>query len=290
MPDVVVLGSANVDFVFKTDRLPTPGETVLGESVTFYAGGKGANQAVASTRMGAKTELVACIGADANGDWLFRQIERAGVQTSRIRRTQTPTGVASICVDSQGRNMIVVAPGANGSVAPSDVVYTADTKVVLAQNEVPLAAVEKLFGNAVELGTKWRIYNPAPALPLSETIKSCANVIVPNETEAAFLTGETDLAKAGAALLDMGFSHAIVTRGAEGASYFSLAGNLQIPAPVVEAIDSVAAGDTLCGALAAFLSEGKHIVEALQLAVKAASLSVTRAGAQASIPERGEVI
>jgi ribokinase len=288
--DVVVLGSANVDFVFKTERLPTPGETVLGDALTLFAGGKGANQAVASAKMGAKTELIACIGTDANGDWLLRQIEKSGVQTSRIRRTQVPTGVASICVDSQGRNMIVVAPGANGSVIPSDALYKADARVVLAQNEVPIATVERLFGNAVELGTKWRIYNPAPALPLTETIKSCANVIVPNETEAAFLTGEDDPVKAGSALLDIGFSHAIITRGAEGASYFSLTGNLQIPAPEVEAIDTVAAGDTLCGALAAFLGEGMHIVEALQLAVKAASISVTRVGAQASIPERSEVI
>ncbi len=286
MFDVVVLGSANVDFVFRTERLPKVGETVIGEDVAIHPGGKGANQAVAAARMGARTAMVGAVGKDANGDWLLAGLERDGIDISGIERLDVPTGAAGIGVDREGRNQIIVSPGANGRIDPGAIALPTGVSVVLTQHEVPEAAVDRFLELAFQAGVPYRIINPAPARLLTEAERRFANVIVPNESEAALLTENADPA---AGLLEQGFEDVILTLGAKGALYAHGETRKKFSAPKVNAVDTTAAGDVFCGALAAFLAEGMAIERAIETAIRAASISVTRAGAQTSIPFRSEI-
>lgn len=287
MAGVVVLGSLNVDFVFRTARLPEPGETVMGEDLAIFAGGKGANQAVAAARMGASTAMIGAVGDDANGEWMIAGLVREGIDVSQIRRADRPTGAAGIFVGGDGANEIVVSPGANAAVEAESMRIPEGCTVALTQHEVSIEAVDAFLELAERAGVRYRILNPAPARPLTQGEVAHANVIVPNETEAALLTeGAADPADT---LLEMGFEHVIITLGAAGVLYASGGERHEFPAPAVEAVDTTAAGDVFCGALAALLAEGLTMADAIPSAIRAASISVTRLGAQTSAPFRREI-
>ena len=275
-----------------------PGETLSGASFTTVPGGKGANQAVASARLGAATAMIACVGDDGFGASLRAGLEADGVDTSGVRTAPCSSGVALIVVDGEGRNGIVVIPGANGELSPADVDRSehllAAAQVVVLQLETPLATVVHAATRARAMG-KTVVLNPAPAQPLPPALLACADYLVPNEIEAAMLTGravDSPEAAAGAAraLLGRGARHVIVTLGARGAVAAGPAGSEHFPAPVVRAVDSTAAGDTFIGGLCAGLVEGMPLAAAVRLAQAAAAISVTRAGAQPSIPYRRELI
>lgn len=277
-----------MDYVIQAPRLPNAGETILGESFATYAGGKGANQALAAAKMGSDVIFISAVGDDDAGRSLVANLQSYGVDCSRVSIESKRTGTAFICLDKQGRNQIVVAPGANMQIAESSAVLNRGFDVALAQLEVPIEAVVAFFESAVD--SEWRILNPAPAAPLPKDIAQFVNVLVPNEQEALFLTGSEVPSVAGPLLLDMGFEHVILTLGASGCCYYGSLGENCFPAPKVNAVDTVGAGDVFCGSLASFLARDRELFEAIELAVKAASISVTRYGAQASVPTLTEVV
>jgi ribokinase len=288
---VVVVGSVNMDVAVRTARLPKPGETLLAESIRRSGGGKGANQAVAAVRAGgAATAMVGAVGADADGDALLADLSRDGIDVSGIRRLgDHPTGVALITIDADAENTIVVAAGANASVALSDAdraaLGTAD--VVLAQLEVP----QRLVADAAAARRDGALFllNAAPAAPLVPELTEQVDVLVVNEHEAVELAQLADLEAALRRLLD-GVPAVLVTLGADGARLLRRDGmDLRVAAPRVAATDTVAAGDTFCGVYAAGLATGLDERTALERACAAASLAVQRAGAQASVPTVTEV-
>lgn len=295
---VVVIGSSNTDMAVKTPRIPAPGETVLGGDFMMTSGGKGANQAVAAARLGAEVTLVARVGTDVFGDRTVANIGAAGVNTKHIvRDSRAASGVALICIAEDGQNSIVVAGGANNRLAPEDVdaarpaLEAAD--VVALQFETPLNTVAYAIRLAKELGKKI-IVNPAPARSLPEGFLKGVDVITPNEMEAAMLLGlapdePLDGADAAKRLLVLGVGAAVVTLGAEGAVSGTRGRVQQIPGKRVTAIDTTAAGDCFTGALACALGEGQELGPAISFANAAAALSVTRLGAQTSMPTRAEV-
>jgi len=286
--DVLVFGSLNADLVIRSKRLPEPGETVMGEDLQRFAGGKGANQAVAAARMGAMTAMIGSVGLDSDGDWLVQLLEADAIDCSRIRRLDAPTGTAVIVVDDRGRNQIVVSPGANRRLWETSPWEALSPIVAITQNEVPLDAAIRFLGS---IESPWRIWNPAPAVALTGALRANANVLVPNETEAALLLRDPTLRpdEAAARLAAEGFEHVIVTIGSEGALYHNGEHLRHFKAPQVEAIDTTAAGDAFCGALAAGLAKGQNMPAAIEFAIRSASISVTRFGAQASIPSLEEV-
>jgi ribokinase len=297
-PSVVVVGSVNMDLVARTPRLPVPGETVSGETFSTLPGGKGANQAVAASRLGAPTAFIGCVGDDAFGATL-----RDGLQADRIdcRGLRVVPGVSSgvalIVVDRDGRNGIVIVPGANGELAPADVdrhePLLAGARIVVLQLEVPLGTVEHAVARARALGALV-VLNPAPARPLPPALLAGVDVLVPNELEAAALTGlpvrsVEDAVAAGQRLRQAGPRTVLVTLGARGVVAVTAEGAQHHPAPVVTAVDSTAAGDTFIGGLCVGLVEARPLEEAIRFAQAAAAVSVTRFGAQPSIPRRDEV-
>lgn len=296
---ILVCGSANMDLVIRTRDFPAPGETVLGEELQTFPGGKGANQAVAAAKLGGEVRLIAKLGDDAFGDALMASLEASGVDLGAIWRTPTSTGVAMIVLDESGQNQIIVSPGANGELHAADVRRSfgdleVAPKVVLAQMEVPLKTVSSCFQEALVREVPWRILNPAPAQALPEAVYRAINMIVPNEHEAEVLTGISLHESGGYApavqwFHEKGVEHVILTLGEQGALY-SCRGEMEMfAAPVVEVEDTTAAGDTFCGALAVGLSEGHEVSECIPFAIAAASISVTRPGAQPSMPLRAEV-
>lgn len=299
MPNqILVVGSSNTDMVVKTQKLPAPGETVLGGTFLMNPGGKGANQAVAAARLGGQVTFVAKVGADIFGQQAVAGFEQEGINTRYILTDREhPSGVALINVDASGENCITVAPGSNAhlqSDETDEALRTAalDTLVLL-QLEIPLATVEHVVKQAAERGLRV-ILNPAPAQPLPTDLFQHLFLITPNETEAELFTGirVTDLATAKQAaqkLHELGVSNVVITLGSKGAYLSTGTEDELIPTTTVKAIDSTAAGDCFNGALAVGLAEGQSLPDAIAFACKAASISVTRMGAQASMPKRGEV-
>ncbi|MEQ1821788.1 MAG: ribokinase [Fimbriimonadaceae bacterium] len=285
---VAVLGSSIVDYVVRAPRLPGAGETILGSSFEMFAGGKGANQALAACRMGAEVTFISAVGDDEAGRGFKASLSDEGIDCSRVSTMQAHTGTAIICVDDEGRNQIVVAPGANRLVSLDQTKLAVPVTVALAQLEVPFEAVAAFFAHSST--ASWRILNPAPAAIVPADIAKGVNLLVPNEQEAALLTGTDNPRTAGERLLAAGFEHVILTLGASGCSYFGPLGHRDFPAPVVHAIDTVGAGDVFCGTLAAFLAQGYELFPSIELAIKSASISVTRRGAQNSVPQRDEVV
>ncbi len=277
MFDVCVLGSANLDLVATVERLPGPGETVSGSSYAEYPGGKGLNQAVAAARAGARTAFVAAVGTDAAGEVLLGVMSADGIDASLVERVVEPTGRALIGVSAQGENSIIVVPGANATVTGTRL---PPTKVLLAQLEVPLAAVERAFSAARAAGTT-TVLNPAPAQPLGEVLLRECDLVVPNEHELELLGGV-------ARLLALGARAVVVTRGARGAELHASAGVVPIAPFAVTPVDTTAAGDSFCGALCARLAAGDAVEAALRFAAAAGALCTTRAGAVPSIPWRSE--
>ncbi len=297
MKKIIVVGSANTDMVVKIDKHPLPGETRLGGDFFMNAGGKGANQAVAAARLGGNVAFVAKVGNDIFGKQTLEGLTNENIDTSHVFIDDfAPSGTALIIVNAEGENSIVVASGANAKLNEKDVASISDltdTAFILMQLETPIETISAVINAANIKGTNV-ILNPAPAQQLSQTILEGLFLLVPNESEASILTGiqVIDLASASNAadaLLDKGVRHVIITLGKQGAFFKSVSREILIPAPIVTAIDTTAAGDTFCGALTVALTEGKDWDDAIRFAVTAASISVTRMGAQSSVPYRNEI-
>ena len=294
-PAVVVVGSLNLDLVVPVPRHPAPGETVLGGEVFRNPGGKGANQAVAAARLGQPTALVGRVGTDDAGRALLSSLREAGVDVARVLATDdAPTGMALITVDEHGENAIVVSPGANARLRPADVESAEPilrtARVVLLQLEVPMeiavAAARSAAGTVV--------LNPAPAQPLPPALLGSVDVLVPNRSELAVLTGagteprDDDQALRLAARIEG--PAVVVTLGAEGVLIVEGDQVERVPALPVDVVDTTAAGDAFCGAMADALSRGSSLVEAGRWAARVAAVACTRRGAQASLPTRDEVL
>ncbi len=297
-PYILVIGSSNTDMVVKADRLPLPGETILGGRFIMAAGGKGANQAVAAARLGADVVFIVKVGDDLFGRQAIENFKADGIVTDYvITDPVNPSGVALITVDENAENCIVVASGANAALMPADLDRAMEViknaSLVLMQLEIPLETVKYVAGLAAQNGVKL-ILNPAPACAQDDELLSKISIITPNQKETEMLTGikitGRDSAETGAkALAAKGIETVIVTMGSEGALLLTGGQFDWIPARVVKATDTTAAGDVFNGALAVALSEGKGVKEAVVFACSAAALSVTKMGAQSSAPIRSEV-
>ncbi len=295
---IYVIGSINTDLVVRTPSLPRPGETVLGTDFLITAGGKGANQAVAAARLGGAVSLVARLGTDVFGDQAIARLHADGVDCEFVTRdTSSPSGVAFISVDDSGHNQIVVAPGANNTldVPKIDAALTQipATAVVLVQLEIPFStvshAIDRLCGDGQRV-----ILDPAPARSLPEALLTGVYLMTPNETEAEVLTGvrvrdEQTARTAATQLLGMGVKNVAITLGAAGVLLATPSGLELIAAPEVVAIDTTAAGDCFNGALAVALANNVPLHDSVRRACAVASISVTRRGAQDSMPYAHEV-
>ncbi len=288
---ILVVGSANLDLVFRCPRFPAPGETLLGGEFAMHPGGKGANQAVAAGKLGADIRFVGRLGNDSFAHGLRQSLEQAGVDISLVSSDPVAsTGTAVILVDaSTGQNEIVVASGSNMMLSSAEVEQAVSgfEGIVLSQLEIPMPAIE-----ACGASTQF-ILNPAPACPLSDQLLSKVQIITPNETETEMLTGiaPVDTAACRAAsewFFGRGVKHAVITLGKRGAYVNDGARDVVVPAPRVTPVDTTAAGDALNGALAVFLSRGDDLFAAVGKAVAYASLSTTRAGAIAGMPTDAE--
>ncbi|HEY8955503.1 ribokinase [Chitinophaga sp.] len=296
---IVVVGSTNMDMVVKTSHIPVPGETVLGGSFLMNPGGKGANQAVTVARLGGDVLFISKVGNDVFGKQSSQLFEEEGINTFHVLSDdELPSGVALITVDESGENSIVVASGANGNLYPDDLkdalTEIAGAGLLLMQLEIPMETVHFVAGYAASKGVRV-ILNPAPANTLSPELLANTDIITPNKKEAEMISGikVTNIEsakKAAKAICNMGVKNVVVTMGAMGAVICQEGKTLVIPAQKVEAIDTTAAGDVFNGALAVALSEGKLFPDAVEFANIAAAISVTRMGAQSSIPYRNEFI
>jgi ribokinase len=296
---IIVVGSTNMDMVVKTSHLPAIGETVLGGSFFMNPGGKGANQAVAIARLGGNVTFITKTGNDVFGKQSSQLFDDEGINTLYILSDQTlPSGVALITVDASGENSIVVASGANANLQPGEVESIFKKidgmDIILLQLEIPMETVN-LVARYASANNIRLIVNPAPANTLSPELLRNIDVITPNAKEAEMLTGikirNIECAQRAAIILSKkGVKHVIITLGRQGAAVYSGGKFSLIPAPEVEAVDTTAAGDVFNGALAVALSEGLEILKAVEFSCLASSLSVTKLGAQSSIPYRNELI
>jgi ribokinase len=295
---VVVIGSLNMDLVTRAPRLPRGGETLIGESFATVSGGKGANQAVAAARLGAQVSMVGCVGSDAYGEELRGALLAEQIDCQAVSTVDDSSGVALIVVDDNSQNAIVIVAGANGALTAEvidrfDAVLRAGD-VIICQLEVPDATVGHALKRGRELG-KTVILNPAPASrPLPADWYASIDYLIPNESEAAALSGlpVDSLASAetaAARLISLGAGKVIITLGAQGSLFANGKGFEHFPAPKVKAVDTTAAGDTFVGGFAAALAAGKSEADAIRFGQVAAALSVTRAGAQPSIPTLSDV-
>jgi ribokinase len=294
-PKIVVIGSANVDMIVRTERIPKMGETVLGGNFLQSRGGKGANQAVAAARLGAEVTFVARLGKDHFGQDAIAAYAKEGITTKYIvQDDEEPTGVALIMIDSKGEDIICVAPGANGKLSTEDVIKAEaaikSADCLLLQLEIPLKTVEF----AIRLASKYHvlvILNPAPMVKLSEELLEKVDVLTPNETEAALLTGNyvshpRDLLTT--IKMKQGIKNVIITMGKEGA-YISGVHSPHVPAFPVEAEDATGAGDAFNGGLAVALARADSLEAAVRYANAVGALATTRLGAQSSLPTALEV-
>lgn len=300
---IVVIGSLNMDFVIAVDRLPLPGETILGRNFRTIPGGKGANQAYAAAKFagsGTAVRMMGRIGVDSFGSALKRNLADVGVDVQAVLETQTEaTGVACIHVDDAGQNSITVAPGANGALSASDIDSQRwaleGARCVLLQLEVPMETVAEGLRQARRVGATC-ILDPAPARALPRDILQLVDIATPNENEACVLAGVppkrvalADATALGNKIRELGVRSVIVKLGDQGCMYCGADQTFAAPPFPVRAVDSTAAGDTFNAALAVALAEGAEMENALRFANAAAAISVTRPGAQTSAPVRAEV-
>jgi ribokinase len=298
-PFILVVGSSNTDMVIQADHLPLPGETILGGRFFMNPGGKGANQAVAAARLGGMVTFIAKTGIDLFGKQSIQLFRKEGIDTTYfVADPKNPSGVALITVDKKAENCIVVASGANATLSSLDLLKAKrkiqEAGIVLLQLEIPVETVQWVIAVAAEKGAKV-ILNPAPVCELPDELLRQVSVITPNQKEAEMLTGikltdQVSYKRAAKKLQDKGIETIIITLGSRGALLLHNNQYTMIRAPRVNAIDSTAAGDTFNGALAVAIAEGRVITDAVQFACNAAAISVTRSGAQASIPYRKEVL
>lgn len=296
--DVLVVGSLNMDLRIRTPRLPAPGETLTGSGFDTDGGGKGANQAVAAARQGARVAMLGAVGQDAHGAALLAALQADGIDTHAVERIAgTPSGTAAILLMPDGENSIVVIPGANHALTPERVRAQADrlrqARVVVAQLECPLDAVAEALAIAREAGAV-TVLNAAPVQPLGDALLGQLDWLVVNEIEAAALAGmpvpgPAEARAVAEQLRRRGPRQVLVTLGAEGLVLAGPEGTLALPAPRVQAADTTGAGDTVVGALAAALAAGRPLREALTRAQAAAALAVTRLGTQSAMPTAAEV-
>ena len=299
MPRVVVIGSANMDITVRVERLPHLGETVSGGEFYTAFGGKGANQAVAAYKAGADMRFLAKVGCDQNGDAIIENLEGIGLNSGGILRDESRhSGVAVIMVDEMGNNAIAVAPGSNRNLTQEDVLraesHISWGQVLLAQLETPLPSVREALRLARGHGLV-TILNPAPAQPLPGEILSLADILTPNEVEAATLTGidvqsADEATRAAEKLLESGAKQVIVTLGKEGCCWVRRDRSQTFPSFPVEAVDSTAAGDAFNGALACAVAEGCPMEAAIRFGSAAGAIAATRRGAQDSLPTREEIV
>jgi ribokinase len=297
-PKILVVGSSNTDMIIKLDRIPQPGETILGGEFATAAGGKGANQAVAAARAGGDVTFVARVGQDMFGEKAVAGLVQDGIHVQYVTRDPAaPSGVALIFVAKDGENSIAVASGANGRLSPADVMKAkgsiAGARAVVMQLETPLDTVQA----AAELAARAEvpvILNPAPARALPDKLLKLVSILTPNETEAEFLTGiavtdDATAAEAATKLRARGVEAVILTLGARGAFAATASTQELVPGFPVKAVDTTGAGDVFNGALSVALGEGRSLLEAVRFGNAAAALSVTRLGAQHSARHRKEI-
>ncbi|MEU5179997.1 ribokinase [Streptomyces longwoodensis] len=294
--DLLVVGSANADLVIGVERRPGAGETVLGSDLAVHPGGKGANQAVAAARLGARTALLARVGDDAYGRLLLESQRAAGVDTVGVLVGGAPTGVALITVDPSGDNSIVVSPGANARLTPRDVRAATSlfhaSRVVSAQLEIPVETVEEVV-RILPPDTRF-VLNPSPPRPLDTEVLAACDPLIVNEHEAKVLLGEAYEVASGPEdwarlLLAKGPRSVVVTLGAGGALVASSEGVVRVEAVAVDAVDTTGAGDSFTAALAWRLGAGASLAEAAAYAARVGAVAVTRRGAQESFPTADEV-
>ena len=299
-PEVAVVGSANLDLVVEVETVPVAGETVMGGDLRLIPGGKGANQAVAAARLGRRVAMIGRVGEDDAGTMLRSAMDSAGVDTTCLLATEgTPSGTALIAVGADGDNAIVVSPGANGRLSAADVESAADVlaaaEVVLLQLEVPLEAVSAAVRRAQ--GTVVLNPAPAPATMLPSDLIDGVDVVVPNQTELATMAGHAGLSPIGgvdpetavALVRGLPVAAAVVTLGGAGAMVVTPTDATHVPAPTVLPVDTTAAGDAFCGALADALVGGADLVEATEWAVRVGAATTLRHGAQPSLPTRADI-
>jgi ribokinase len=294
---IVVVGSSNTDMILKLDRIPKPGETLLGGEFLTAAGGKGANQAVAAAKAGGAVKLVARVGKDMFGERAVAGFMDSGINVDYVQYDKSASGVALIFVAKDGENSIGVGGGANAKLSPADVRRAkgafADADVVIMQLETPLETVQAAVDLAAASGARV-ILNPAPAQALPDKLLKKVSILTPNETEAELLTGvkvtdEASCTRAADILLGKGIKTVIITLGARGSFVATASSSELILGFKVNPVDTTAAGDTFNGALAVALAEGSSMPDAVRFANAAGAISVTRMGAQPSAPKRSEI-
>lgn len=296
MKRILVLGSINMDHVTRVEKTPEVGQTVLGLGLDLIPGGKGANQAVAMARLGADVALIGCVGSDGEGETLLAGLEKENVDLEGVQRKGvSATGQAWIMVNADGDNSIVVIPGANHAMSPESLKMDWFSKrdLFAAQLEMPLPLVHRALEMARERGLT-TVLNPAPAAILPQAMLSLVDLLIPNETEFAVLTGiapvdEKALEKGCQKLLDEGVGKVLVTRGAKGAWYMEKGRILQQTAVETPVVDTTAAGDSYIGALLATLSQGESMETAMTRAGLCAAFTVGKPGAQPSLPDRDDL-
>ena len=294
---VVVIGSSNIDMVAQVSHLPAPGETVGDANFMQSLGGKGANQAVAAARLGGSVTFVTSLGNDMYADILKKHFKKEDITTDYIiDDVNHPTGTALIFVADSGENCIAVAPGANYSLLPGSITHFSEVideaDIIVMQAEIPYETIKKIALSAKQKGKKI-LFNPAPACLIDEELMKAIDILVVNELEAAFISGieytGNNLEEIALSLLQAGARNAVITLGSQGVYMKNDKEIIQLPGYKVNAIDTIAAGDTFCGALAVICAQRKIDRDALSFANAAAAIAVTRSGAQPSIPTLDEV-